>query len=1050
MVSYAMASLRGRILSTFFISSSANHMFFPSFSLYALFLCFGFTCCFARDTITFDNPINSSGESLISASEKFELGFFTPNGSSHGGRFVGIWYYRMEPRTIVWVANRDKSVSNSTAWVFGISNEGNLMLSDGSSPSYTLTSPEGISAPSKMTLKLMDSGNLVLSEGPDNGSARVVWQSFLHPTDTFLPGMKFTEDLKLTSWKSQHDPASGPYVFRQDETERGNEYIITNNDLMPYWKSGLSGKFITNDEIPNFISLFLQNGTPQYCPLQKQNPINISSNCSGTLPQSYDYNNTRLVMDFAGKLRFFERHNQTDAWSSNWWEPINRCSVFDACGNFGSCNKENKVPCKCLPGFQPQSPDNWNKGDFSEGCTRKSPVCGQHKVEEFLKLSKMKVQKPTSIFSVNDKNQCRSRCLKYCACHAYSYTEVETYLRSRVSNFTCGIWIDDLKNIQESYTDGGLDLYLRVQRSEIESGSRTCETCGTNIIPYPLSTGLSCGDPMYFSFNCQTETDTGEISLNASGQHYRVTSINLKTQRFSIQVQNAENCRGRDSMEKLLQLPGSSPFFVSSACNATRDNFSTDSLSEAKLFYEVEIGWKPPLEPICGSSEDCEDLPNSSCNVAADGKNRCSCNGSFQWDPSRWRCTPNSHWNRRRGRPEKYLIFLGVTAAMLFILCTAFALYHKRRRRMISRQGNLEFSLYNSERRVIDFINSGDFRDDDKTDIDVPYFDLESILVATDNFAEANKLGQGGFGPVYKGKLPRGQEIAVKRLSRGSGQGLEEFKNEVVLIAKLQHRNLVRLLGYCVKGYEKMLIYEYMPNKSLDSFIFDRTRSVLLNWEKRIDIILGIARGMLYLHQDSRLRIIHRDLKTSNILLDEEMNPKISDFGLARIFEGEQTEASTEKVVGTYGYMSPEYALDGFFSIKSDVFSFGVVLLETISGKRNTGFYQAEQPLSLLGFAWRLWEDDKALDLAEPALRKTCNANEFLRCVNVGLLCVQEDPCVRPTMSDVLFMLGSETASLPIPEQPAYVVRRALCSSASSTNKQQWNSELTASLEEGR
>lgn len=149
---------------------------------------------------------------------------------------------------------------------------------------------------------------------------------------------------------------------------------------------------------------------------------------------------------------------------------------------------------------------------------------------------------------------------------------------------------------------------------------------------------------MYFSFNCQTETDTGEISLNASGQHYRVTSINLKTQRFSIQVQNAENCRGRDSMEKLLQLPGSSPFFVSSACNATRDNFSTDSLSEAKLFYEVEIGWKPPLEPICGSSEDCEDLPNSSCNVAADGKNRCSCNGSFQWDPSRWRCTPSEDW----------------------------------------------------------------------------------------------------------------------------------------------------------------------------------------------------------------------------------------------------------------------------------------------------------------------------------------------------------------------------------------------------------------------
>ncbi|XP_021296968.1 G-type lectin S-receptor-like serine/threonine-protein kinase At4g03230 isoform X1 [Herrania umbratica] len=1035
-----MASLRGRILSTFFISSSANHMFFPSFSLYALFLCLSFTCCFARDTITFHNPINSSGGSLISASEKFELGFFTPNGSSHGELFVGIWYYGVGPRTIVWVANRNKSVSNSTTWVFGISNDGNLKLSDGSNPPDTLIDDlEDISAPSMMTLTLMDSGNLVLREGRDNGSAKVVWQSFLEPTDTFLPGMRFSEILKLTSWKSPHDPASGSFVFRQDETGGGNEYIITNNQPIPYWKSGLSGKFIPNDEIPTFISRFLlnnisQSGIPKYCPFSKHNRTNIPSHCNGTPPQSYDYNNTRLVMGFDGKLRFFKRYNQKDEWSSIWWEPMDRCSVFHACGKFGSCNNENKVPCKCLPGFQPQSPDNWNNGDFSEGCRRKSSVCSKHvQVEEFLKLSKMKVQKPTSIYAVNDRNECQRMCLQNCACEAYSYTEVETYLRNRASSFACGIWIDDLNNIQESYTDGGLDLYLRVQRSEIESGNRTCETCGTNIIPYPLSTGLSCGDPMYFSFNCQTETDSAEISFNASGQPYRVSSINPKTQSFSIQVQNAEKCRARDSMEKLLQLPGSSPFFVSSPCNATKDNFSTDSLSEDKWFYEVEIGWKLPLEPICGSSEDCEDWPNSSCIVAADGKNRCSCNPSFQWDPLICNCSTDTYWNQRRGPLEKqkaiYLIFLGVTAAMLFILCTVFALYHKRRRRMINGQGNLEFSLYSSERRVIDFINSGDFRDDNKTDIDVPYFDLESVLVATDNFAEANKLGQGGFGSVYKGKLPRGQEIAIKRLSRGSGQGLEEFKNEVVLIAKLQHRNLVRLLGYCVKGYEKMLIYEYMPNKSLDSFIFDRTRSVLLNWEKRIDIILGIARGMLYLHQDSRLRIIHRDLKTSNILLDEEMNPKISDFGLARIFESKQTEASTERVVGTY---------------------FGVVLLETISGKRNTGFYQAEQPLSLLGYAWRLWEDGKALDLAEPALRQTCNANEFLRCVNVGLLCVQEDPCDRPTMSDVLFMLGSETASFPIPEQPAYVVRRSLCSSsASSTNKQQWNSELTASLAEG-
>ncbi|XP_038979040.1 receptor-like serine/threonine-protein kinase SD1-8 isoform X2 [Phoenix dactylifera] len=185
-------------------------------------------------------------------------------------------------------------------------------------------------------------------------------------------------------------------------------------------------------------------------------------------------------------------------------------------------------------------------------------------------------------------------------------------------------------------------------------------------------------------------------------------------------------------------------------------------------------------------------------------------------------------------------------------------------------------------------------------ELELPLFDMSVIESATNNFYFNNKLGEGGFGPVYKGQLRDGQEIAVKRLSKDSVQGLDEFKNEVMLIARLQHRNLVRLLGCCIQREERMLIYEYMPNKSLDTLIFDKTKAALLSWQKRLDIILGIARGLLYLHQDSRLKIIHRDLKASNILLDKDMNPKISDFGTARIFRGDQNQENTRRVVGTY------------------------------------------------------------------------------------------------------------------------------------------------------
>ncbi|KAK7312926.1 hypothetical protein VNO77_37181 [Canavalia gladiata] len=322
------------------------------------------------------------------------------------------------------------------------------------------------------------------------------------------------------------------------------------------------------------------------------------------------------------------------------------------------------------------------------------------------------------------------------------------------------------------------------------------------------------------------------------------------------------------------------------------------------------------------------------------------------------------------------------------------------------------YFIYKGRKNIIDKSKTEDNNERHVDDLDLPLFDLQTIKTATTNFLIRNKIGEGGFGPVYWGKLEDGQEIAVKRLSRNSGQGMTEFINEVKLIVKLQHRNLVKLLGCCIEGQERLLVYEYMSNGSLDSFIFDDTKAKLLQWPQRFHIIGGIARGLMYLHQDSRLRIIHRDLKASNVLLDENLSPKISDFGMARIFAGNQTEGNTDRVVGTYGYMAPEYAADGLFSVKSDVFSFGILVLEVVCGRRNKGLYHVNDSLNLIG---------------------------------------HHHPEDRPIMASVVLMLGSEM-ELAEPNEPGFLSRNIPADANSRSNQKDTCSEneVTISLLEAR
>ncbi|KAF3951411.1 hypothetical protein CMV_022931 [Castanea mollissima] len=252
-------------------------------------------------------------------------------------------------------------------------------------------------------------------------------------------------------------------------------------------------------------------------------------------------------------------------------------------------------------------------------------------------------------------------------------------------------------------------------------------------------------------------------------------------------------------------------------------------------------------------------------------------------------------------------------------------------------------------------------------------FDFGTIRLATQNFSDANKLGEGGFGIVYKGKFSNGQEIAVKRLSRNSSQGEVEFKNEVMLVAKLQHRNLVRLLGFCLEGDERLLVYEFVPNGSLDRFIFDPIKRAQLNWEKRFKII------------------------------------------------GDQTQGNTSRIVGTYGYMPPEYAFHGQFSVKSDVFSFGMIVLEMVAGQKNNTFHIEDSGDCLINYAWKQWRDGTTSNLVDSTLR-TDSTTEIMKCIHIGLLCVQENVDRRPTMASIVLMLNSESMSLSVPSQPAFLM----------------------------
>ncbi|XVF18227.1 hypothetical protein REPUB_Repub11eG0003300 [Reevesia pubescens] len=312
-------------------------------------------------------------------------------------------------------------------------------------------------------------------------------------------------------------------------------------------------------------------------------------------------------------------------------------------------------------------------------------------------------------------------------------------------------------------------------------------------------------------------------------------------------------------------------------------------------------------------------------------------------------------------------------------------------------------------RRRIDSSNNQSFEVDEGFDIpNVKFYTYKELRTATEDFSLANKIGEGGFGSVYKGRLKNGKIAAIKVLSAESRQGVREFVTEIKVISEIEHENLVKLYGCCVEDNHRILVYNYLENNSLAQTLLGSGYSnIQFNWRTRTKICIGIARGLAFLHEEVRPSIVHRDMKASNILLDRDLTPKISDFGLAKLIPANMTHVST-RVAGTIGYLAPEYAIRGQLTRKADIYGFGVLLIEIVSGRCNTNTQLPVGEQYVLERTWDLYERRELVGLVDASMNGNFDAEEACRFLKIGLLCTQDNPKLRPSMSSVVKMLIGE------------------------------------------
>ncbi|XP_042509801.1 wall-associated receptor kinase-like 20 [Macadamia integrifolia] len=590
-----------------------------------------------------------------------------------------------------------------------------------------------------------------------------------------------------------------------------------------------------------------------------------------------------------------------------------------------------------------------------------------------------------------------------------------------------------------------------------------CGLCGNTSVPYPLSTGHNCGDQSY-----KIRCNAGTLWFDTLNSTYPIESINPNTQRFVIRPASfaGNTCVTTDFNSHGIQLNSSLPFNVTSSntifflncsnallgsplnctsnslchtyinatseaaaceqaglCCSFRAGGSTTSYSirvrkEGCMAYRsfvnldyslpvskwpatgVEIQWVSPPEPVCNSQADCDEGSNSTCKAdpsSSSGLKRCFCVAGLSWDPISGSCvddvtcqTPGG-CNSTNHTPLIAGLTTGLGAALLAAVVGL--LVYKRHKRIKEARERLT-----KEREEILNANSGGRSS--------KVFTGKEMKRATDNFSKELLLGSGGYGEVFKGILKDGTIIAVKCAKLGNTKGVDQVLNEVRILCQVNHRSLVRLLGCCVELEQPLMVYEYIPNGTLYEHLQGLHPGIRseLTWMRRLSIALQTAEGLAYLHSSAVPPIYHRDVKSSNILLDEKMNAKVADFGLSRLAETDLSHVST-CAQGTLGYLDPEYYRNYQLTDKSDVYSFGVVLLELLTSQKAIDFHRGPDDVNLAVYVQRNVDEEKLMETIDPMLMEGANDRDLETMKALGFLalgCLEERRQNRPSMKEVV------------------------------------------------